>query len=110
MPMGQPFPIASEDQHPQMNAQLAELHARIKRQQEADKVPEYIPPPMHPVQAERTRLEQEEGKRQVAKATEERAKLQQPPPVVESTPQFRPADYVPDMNHGYVAGRTIKAG
>jgi hypothetical protein len=109
MPMGKPFPVATEDQASPAARSIEELHERIIAMRN-EKPPEYVAPALHPAIAENTRLEMEEGAKRVAYIENERAKLLQPKPEVESTPVYRPAEYVPDMNHGFVAGKTLKGG
>lgn len=109
MPMGKPFPVATTEQPSEARRSLDNIHAEIRRmREEAANQPAYVPPPLHPTQIAQTKLEQEEGRRQVALREAEQAKLKQPEPVVESTPAYRPPDYVPDMKHGYTQARTIK--
>jgi len=110
MPMGQPFPVASEDQSSQAARSIEDLHARIIAMRN-EKPPEYVPPPLPAGIAEKTRLELEEGRKQNARQAAERAAAMVPK--VEKSegttePVYRPADYVPNMNQGQVANKSYK--
>lgn len=73
--------------------------------------PEYVPPPVPPAIAEKTRLEIEEGRRRVAAA--EAAKQNRPPPPRDPAtgtmePVYRPKDFVPNMNQGQQVTKSYK--
>ncbi len=111
MPMGKPFPVATEEERSPAAERIAEIHAEIIAMREAAaNPPPYVAPPVHPLIAENTRLEMEAGAARVKLVQEERAKalIPQDPFKPESTPVHRPKDYVPNMKQGHTNARTIK--
>lgn len=89
---------------------LREVHDQIRTMRNKPK-PVYVPPPLSPVMAERTRLEMEEGQRRNAMALAARAAIQQPkkdPTEGTTEPVYRPGDHVPNMTQGQATTRSYK--
>jgi len=97
--------------------QLSPAAKRLKLVQEeilANRNKVIVPPepqPVPPAIAEKTRLEMEEGRLRNKLAAE--AKIVRPvhkdPSAGQTTPVYRPADFVPNMNQGQTSTKSYKA-
>lgn len=110
MPMGTPFPVASAEPLSPAARSIEEVHKQIIAMR-AEKPPEYVAPPVPQGILDKTRLEQEEGKRQNARQAAERSAAL-PPKVDKSEgttdPVYRPGDYVPNMDQGQAPTKSYK--
>lgn len=110
MPMGQPFPVATEQPLSQAARSIEDVHRQIIEMRN-QKPPEYVPPPVPAGVAEKTRLEIEEGRRQNARQAAERAAQAQrraDPSEGTTEPVYRPPEFVPKMDQGHIVTKSYK--
>jgi hypothetical protein len=111
MPMGTPFPVATEDQLSPAARSIEDVHKQIIAMRE-EKPPVYVAPPVPAGIAEKTRLEIEEGRKRNAMALAERERATQPkkdPADGRTDPVYRPGDFVPNIDQGQIVSKSYKS-
>jgi hypothetical protein len=108
-------PVISADQLAALQAQAAnddvkrDFTLKVLAARAKNDVPEPVPPPLAPRVAEQTRAEIEAGRKMNAHHAALAVHRPAPVPDKNSTPVFRPGDYVPDQKkgQGYTQPRTM---